>query len=73
MATNKFGHVEGGFLLFGHGFTCLSVVLGSNPTAFAAVNGYSWRQNRCMAFYRVFGGKVARLCGLGLEIALRAF
>lgn len=73
MATHKFGHVEGGFLLFGHGFTCLSVVLGSNPTAFVAVNGYSWRQNRCMAFHGVFDDQDARLCGLGLEIALRAF
>ena len=54
------------------GFACLVVDLGSDPTAFRVMHGYSWPHNPSAAFCGVLGGKEVRFCGLVAQNALRA-
>ena len=54
------------------GFACLVVDLGSDPTAFRVMHGYSWPHNPSAAFCGVLGGKEVRFCGLAAQNALRA-
>ncbi|MGL5266533.1 MAG: hypothetical protein ACRC9E_09935, partial [Plesiomonas shigelloides] len=54
------------------GFACLVVDLGSDPTAFRVMHGYSWPHNPSAAFCGVLGGKEVRLSGLAAQNALRA-
>ena len=46
--------------------------LGSDPTAFRVMHGYSWPQNLSAAFCGVLGGKAMWFCGLAAKNALRA-
>lgn len=46
--------------------------LGSDPTAFRVMHGYSWPQSPSAAFCVVFSGKEVRFCGLVAQNALSA-
>ncbi|PVU64822.1 hypothetical protein C9E85_16180, partial [Plesiomonas shigelloides] len=54
------------------GFACLVVDLGSDPTAFRVMHGYSWPQNLSAAFCEVLGGKEVPFCGLAAQNSLIA-